>query len=223
MLLVSLDILDLISACYKKYIESKSTELKTEIFQQIDLICKVLEFKFNHKNVVILKISQQQQMDVKNEIRRLNSIIQFSMIISHSRYKSTKSTPQVKIAFDEAKALIFSYKIYNEEECLAALQKFQNAINVSGIVTKQERELIVKAMGLKAGHWFKCPNGHYYCIADCGGAVIESVCIECKEKVGGTSHKLLASNSHARELDGSLYPAYSEEYNNLGNFNLNIV
>ena len=26
-------------------------------------------------------------------------------------------------------------------------------------VTREEKDLIVKAMGLTQGHWFKCPNG----------------------------------------------------------------
>ena len=28
-------------------------------------------------------------------------------------------------------------------------------------VTRQEKDLIVKAMGLTQGHWFKCPKGKY--------------------------------------------------------------
>ena len=31
--------------------------------------------------------------------------------------------------------------------------------------------MIIDAIGLSGGHWFKCKNGHYYCIADCGGAM----------------------------------------------------
>ena len=30
--------------------------------------------------------------------------------------------------------------------------------------------MIIKAMGLSAGHWFECPNGHPYIITECGGA-----------------------------------------------------
>ncbi|KAJ0176718.1 hypothetical protein K1T71_007897 [Dendrolimus kikuchii] len=222
MLLIYHNILDMISACYQKYLDSKSTELNEELHKQIALICKVLVFKNKGRGVVPLKISQQRQKDAGNEIRRLNAIIQFSMILSHNQYKSTKSTPAVTEAYDKAKALVFSYKTYNEDECLGALKKLQEAVKVSGIVSKQERDLIVQAIGLKAGHWFKCPNGHYYCIDRCGGAMEESVCIECKAKVGGTDHKLLPTNSHARDIDGSLYPAYSEEANNLGNFLLDI-
>ena len=28
-------------------------------------------------------------------------------------------------------------------------------------VTREEKDLIVKAMGLTQGHWFKCPKGEY--------------------------------------------------------------
>jgi len=28
----------------------------------------------------------------------------------------------------------------------------------------------MKAVGLKSGNWFECPNGHTYAIGECGGA-----------------------------------------------------
>ena len=28
-------------------------------------------------------------------------------------------------------------------------------------VTREEKDLIVKAMGMTQGHWFKCPNGEF--------------------------------------------------------------
>jgi hypothetical protein len=31
-------------------------------------------------------------------------------------------------------------------------------------------QAIIKAIGLSAGHWNKCPNGHLYVIGECGGA-----------------------------------------------------
>ncbi|CAG9836386.1 unnamed protein product [Diabrotica balteata] len=51
---------------------------------------------------------------------------------------------------------------------LEALKK-ETASNIA--LTDAERKEIVKAMGFKQGHWYKCPNGHPYCITDCGGAV----------------------------------------------------
>lgn len=40
-------------------------------------------------------------------------------------------------------------------------------------------DMIIKASGLAAGHWFECPNGHPYAIDECGGAMQRSTCPEC--------------------------------------------
>ena len=42
--------------------------------------------------------------------------------------------------------------------------------------------------------WYQCPNGHAYTIGECGLAMVESICPECGEKIGGKDHKLLVTN-----------------------------
>ncbi|KAF5297413.1 hypothetical protein FQR65_LT01344 [Abscondita terminalis] len=86
------------------------------------------------------------------------------------------------------------------------------------IVTKLEFQQVTSAMGMTKGHWFKCPNGHIYAIGECGGAMQVGKCADCGEAIGGTSHSLLRSNMHAGEVDGSNFAAYSEEANNLMNY-----
>ena len=46
-------------------------------------------------------------------------------------------------------------------------------------------------MDLKAGHWFKCPNGHYYVIGECGGAMQKGKCPDCEAEIGGYNHELV--------------------------------
>lgn len=75
-------------------------------------------------------------------------------------------------------------------------------------ITDEERKQIVKAIGLTPGHWYACPKGHVYCIADCGGAVEESICPECKARIGGTQHRLRSDNRVATEMDGAVRSAY---------------
>ena len=79
--------------------------------------------------------------------------------------------------------------------------------------------MIIKAVGFRKGHWYKCKNGHFYTIGECGGAMQESKCPECKETIGGTNHRLAEGNQHAGEFDGSRHAAWSEGAN-LANFNL---
>lgn len=74
-------------------------------------------------------------------------------------------------------------------------------------VTKEETDMVVKAMGGAAGHWFVCENKHTYYIGECGGAMQIGNCIECKAKVGGTNHSLLPNNKHS-DIDGSNNPLY---------------
>ncbi|KAJ7333530.1 NFX1-type zinc finger-containing protein 1 [Desmophyllum pertusum] len=62
-------------------------------------------------------------------------------------------------------------------------------------------------MGMAQGHWFKCQNGHIYCITECGGAMEESKCPECGSRIGGHNHQLVADNRVAGEMDGARYAA----------------
>ena len=75
-------------------------------------------------------------------------------------------------------------------------EKFVGKIGIS----KEERIMITNAMGLKQGHWYKCPNGHVYCITECGGAVVEAKCPECKANIGGSHHQLRHDNQIANEM-----------------------
>ena len=59
--------------------------------------------------------------------------------------------------------------------------------------------------------------GHIYCIADCGGAMIESTCPECKQIIGGKHHKLCDGNAVATEMDGAHVGAWSEQANMANN------
>eukprot|EP01080_Neovahlkampfia_damariscottae_P004533 gene4533-7910_t len=91
-----------------------------------------------------------------------------------------------------------------------ALKTIQNDINQVKIDIKkkflssdQEKKEILKAVNQNhvSGHWYKCPNGHLYFIGECGGAMEESKCPDCGEKIGGTRHQLLGSNERSLETD----------------------
>ncbi len=64
------------------------------------------------------------------------------------------------------------------------------------------------------------PNGHTYCITECGGAMEKSTCPDCKEEIGGTNHSLLSSNTLASDMDGAQFAAWSDTANNMGNWDI---
>lgn len=55
-------------------------------------------------------------------------------------------------------------------------------------ISDMERRDILKVFAEKnegrPGRWFKCRNGHYYIIGDCGGANQAALCFECKAPIG---------------------------------------
>jgi hypothetical protein len=70
-------------------------------------------------------------------------------------------------------------------------------------VLVQMAALAMRSDGGGRGHWNMCPNGHYYVIADCGGAMLRGRCPECSAEIGGESHRLAAGNRHTGAFDGS--------------------
>ncbi|CAG9786641.1 unnamed protein product [Diatraea saccharalis] len=208
---INLDILDMIGNYCKMYQNAKLICLSEEFLDQVKVLC-------NYIYNCVKKISEQQQEDIGREIQRMNSIIQFSTILD--RCGEAKHELGVKDALEQAKSRVIFDNIYNEDIAVSALKEFEKKVKLSAVITKNERALIVKAMKFpKQGHWYKCPNGHIYCITECGGASQISKCNECGATIGGVNHRLLSTNTVAGEMDGAQHPAWSEQ-NNMANFDL---
>ncbi|XP_022837763.1 NFX1-type zinc finger-containing protein 1-like [Spodoptera litura] len=212
---VYLNIFEMIVECWQQH-HKQTTMFVDEMKENMNVLLDAISIK--PTATLPVKISEQQQKDISNEIKRLNVITQFGKLLNTCQHM--KNLPKVKQQIELTKTIVFSVSVFSEDKAIESLKTLQGIIKVSGEITKYERELIVKAIGLKAGHWYKCPNGHIYCIGECGGAMQVSTCPECKARIGGTSHALLPGNQHAPEMDGSKFAAWSEQ-NNLANFQLN--
>ncbi|XP_063384092.1 NFX1-type zinc finger-containing protein 1-like isoform X2 [Cydia fagiglandana] len=206
---IYLDLLDNVGQYYTKYVAENLTELKTEMQGQVKMICSVLVGK--------QKISQQQQADIGKELKRMNSIVQLAKILGLSKNATNQEVLEMT---KTAKEAVLTWTVYDEEKAVESLKKLEKVVELSGIASKEERAMVVRAIGLKAGHWYKCPNGHFYCIGECGGAMQLSRCPDCGAAIGGQQHTLTAGNQHAREMDGSRFAAWSTEANNMANFQL---
>ncbi|XP_047991691.1 NFX1-type zinc finger-containing protein 1-like isoform X2 [Leguminivora glycinivorella] len=209
---IYLNFLDTIGKYYMKYKDAHLSRLETSMTSQVKLLCNVLITNSR-------KLSQQQQLDIDNELKRMNSMIQLAKILSHEIYKSSKTNETVVRATAAAREAVLSWRVFDESRGVECLKMLENAVKLSGIASREERAMIVRAIGLKAGHWYKCPNGHFYCIGECGGAMQLSTCPDCGAAIGGQRHALTAGNQHASEMDGSPYAAWSELANNMANFN----
>jgi len=169
--------------------------------------------------------AHQRLNELSFESQRIDYLLNFYLLESKVDKASFENNSDLKKVRDLMKILkenlilkiqpfnpVIEQKVKGSFTALKKLTKFE--------LTKQEKKMIHKAMGLTQGHWFKCPNGHTYCITECGGAMEKSTCPDCKEEIGGTNHSLLPSNTLASDMDGAQFAAWSDTANNMGNWDI---
>eukprot|EP00899_Mesostigma_viride_P010620 jgi/Mesvir1/1955/Mv12440-RA.3 len=78
-------------------------------------------------------------------------------------------------------------------------------------LARGEMDAVVGAMRgqVRAGGWYRCPNGHPYAIGDCGGAMAEARCPVCGAGIGGRQHRIRGDNQNALDIDGAAAPAWN--------------
>jgi len=120
-----------------------------------------------------------------------------AVVAEHRRSMQSKSREE-----EDWLSKTFSEPSYVIQEEWRALERSIRMDTFYEPVSLEEMTSIVKGLNFShAGHFYKCPKGHTFVIADCGGASVTSRCPECGETIGGTSHRLLPSNSRAIELE----------------------
>ena len=190
-----LDVLELVTCeelSYKTFVVSLP-HLKNDILNLLKVIQEA-QFVF----------CDQQIYDIFTELRRIKCTVELCDV----KFKLTTQSRVLKASEEQALSSLTCCilkrgqgkcpKVTEVEEgnvahLIASLSKLYNL----GPVTESERIGIVKAMGPSQGHWFKCPDGHLYYIAGCGGAMVKGKCPDCGNKVGGRLYSLAKGNQRA--------------------------
>lgn len=200
--------------CTQKNVSLCSTSI---FLPQVKFIAEILLRDENY-------ITNQEIDDIELELNRLSKMITFDQIknTANFAYYCAKN-PMVLEKSNQIEELLFSLDKFCKEmgsKVTATLTELSKLLASNIGISKEEIAMVRRTMGFSKGHWFKCPNGHVYAIGDCGGAMEVSTCPECKEKIGGTSHRLLPNNQVATEIDGATFGAWSEQAN-MGNYGFN--
>ena len=171
-------------------------------------------------------LSIQQCSDIVCEMRRISCLIKLFDLYCKIYAKKCIPSPTDHDGIVSSIQMLHqvhpeSHKVSEEyeKEAMEFIKKLSLKYNVSGLSDEENIE-IVAAVGLSKGHWFKCPNGYFYCIGEFCGATEESKCPECKAVIGGTNHSLADGNVHTGEMDGFSHAAWSDAANML-NFDHN--
>ncbi|XP_011410018.1 PREDICTED: NFX1-type zinc finger-containing protein 1-like [Amphimedon queenslandica] len=199
-----------------------------------DIICiskqiiRLHSFLRSHHVKNLQCLPQQVISDIQCEIRRFHFLRKFYEV--HIKPKSSLvhykwMTYMYKKQIEELSLTSYKPNLKMTEEIYKenceSLSRFCRENNLDA-PTPEEIRQIVAAIGGRKGAWYKCPNGHYYHIGECGGAMQVGKCIECDAQVGGSHHRLLDDNQHAGEIDDSRFAAWGQEAN-LNNYDLNDV
>ena len=186
-----------------------------------------LKRELNHLKDYVMcdTLSQQQLDDAESEMRRIMLFAKFTelqiKLVPNQHQVSQDDNDSIQQTVIELEECGWKREKASEETKKLTLKLIESFCDKYSIdrLSETERLEIVKAIGLKPGHWYKCPNGHIYAIGGCGGAMQRGRCPECKASIGGMSHALAADNDHAPEMDGSRHAAWSDAAN-MENFDL---
>ncbi|XP_027846821.2 NFX1-type zinc finger-containing protein 1-like [Aphis gossypii] len=207
-------VIDLFNATSKfknRIKEIKNVQRKQIIINHFDWILTVA---FTYAQ----QLSNQQKSDISIEMARGSRFISLFEIMSDTKFQmavnmQTSDTYEIKTIVDNMEVLLMScnkYTLSKDQEIQNLIEDIQQKINGLPIITNEEKQMIHAAMsinfigGIKAqGHWCKCPNGHIYCITECGGPMQQSICPDCKVPIGGQSHRHVSGVTVASEMDGA--------------------
>ncbi|XP_069507285.1 NFX1-type zinc finger-containing protein 1 [Ambystoma mexicanum] len=166
-----------------------------------------------------VSFTKQELEDLQSELQRLTYLVDLFVRCKLAGGK-INATNQMEI--DKLRGVLEATKKFTEDEeemVKTKMKDLKSSLPCSGLgISNDERVMIVKAMAIPQGHWFKCENNHIYLITECGGAMQRGRCPECRTEIGGENHTLVANNRLASEMDGAQHSAWSEAANNMMNF-----
>ncbi|XP_054836957.1 NFX1-type zinc finger-containing protein 1 [Eublepharis macularius] len=164
-----------------------------------------------------LTFTPQQLLDLQSEFQRLGFLLDLLATCRAAKEKVGAPVAELLSTMRQVLEGVGRFTLEDEKFVKGTMEEVKAALPKSGLgLSDAERvEIVAAVTGSRQGHWFKCRNGHIYAIGDCGGAMEESRCPECREVIGGTNHRLDPSNQLASEMDGAAHPAWSDTANAL--------
>ncbi|CAK6952727.1 NFX1-type zinc finger-containing protein 1 [Scomber scombrus] len=165
------------------------------------------------------KFTEQQVFDLQRELRRLTLLAEFNAQCNMASKRGLSNKIQSEVqTMEKVLEKLGQFTEQDEERVKEIMKELSKTVPLTGLgISDEERKMIISAVKMPPGHWHKCPNGHVYLIADCGGAMQSRTCPDCDATIGGANHRLASGNHVATEMDGAQHPAWSE-VNNLLNF-----
>ncbi|XP_031549984.1 NFX1-type zinc finger-containing protein 1-like [Actinia tenebrosa] len=214
---------ELLTRCHtliKKATETKAkiADEKSAEMKDVDLGISVLKF-LEEKRIV--GSVEREITDIELELKRQKVVIEICSLLSKTESLDISLSSEHKTLLDNIRNSLSKASSNEKPELDSYLKEVEEIRSTYPIAppTREEKDQIIKVMGLSKGHWYKCRQGHVYAIGECGGAMETGTCPECHDVIGGASHRLAEGNKVATEMDGARHSAWSEQAN-MGNYDL---
>ncbi|ESO98811.1 hypothetical protein LOTGIDRAFT_213601 [Lottia gigantea] len=199
-----------------KKVAENHQPLSASKYKEYDVLNKEFKKFVEWLSLDRMVFSNQELNDAQAEMKRLSLYLKFFNLIVTVEKRNIdlgilqKDIKQCYTLFSDGNPLTER----DLQKVKETLKKIDLLAPASGLgISEEEKVMVVKAVGLTRGHWYKCRNGHPYVITECGGATEISSCPVCKDKIGGTNHRLLDGNAVATEMDGATHSAWSDQSN----------
>ncbi|VDI09955.1 Hypothetical predicted protein [Mytilus galloprovincialis] len=148
------------------------------------------------------RYARQEHHEFYLEIRRL----QLTVDIHKFKTKLSEQNKEIPFPDNIQKHLLKleSIEVMKDVD-LSIIRKDTEEVSSRMIgLTLKEKQMIKRAMKnefMGSGHWYKCKNGHYYSIGECGMPMEKIKCPQCGVPIGGVDHILTDDNERAMDFE----------------------
>ncbi|XP_074552411.1 NFX1-type zinc finger-containing protein 1 [Halichoeres trimaculatus] len=204
---------------HQRIVKLKKFQMEKILFAgSIALLVDIEEFT-SWLHGIHQKLTEQQVLDLQRELQRIT--LKTELYVRYDKAQERGLSDKIKkevAAMKEVLEKTGQFSEQDEDRVKEMMKELNRKFPLTGLmISEEERKMIVSAMKMRQGHWYKCPNGHVYIITECGGAMESRRCPDCDAVIGGARHTLANGNQVASEMDGAQHAAWSE-HNNLLNF-----
>ena len=150
-------------------------------------------------------LTEQAKIDIEFEFNHLFTLIQLCQLCDILSNTCEVKKDDDKLISDIALQLFNAGTSSNNKitagcasDIISKLKDIEKKYNVHDI-TKQEKLFDVKTIGFRKGRWYKCTNGHYFCVREHECDVVK--CPECIGDTAETQHTLTSINQPSKMDD----------------------
>lgn len=138
-------------------------------------------------------MTEQFTVDVMREVKRLRRVLQFLQIRDLCNILNVIANfPEAKTIYDDVQEILYGIALFTDENDLKVATKLKdlNILAHANVrVGEKETTHIIQVLKTQLGvtRWYKCLNGHYYGVGNCGALNQRGKCPDCKSVIGGNS------------------------------------